>query len=322
MSSSDDVSFSEDIEKISFKKIWSDYGIIAVFVVFFIFLSISSGAFFSFNNQINIFRQISILGIVSLGVFTTLIAGNLDLSVGSTLGFISAICAAVAKNIGVAPAFIIILFVTILIGFINGFLSTRGKGLSIMVTLSMKFIIYSGTLLITRTKPIVNLPKSLLFLGKQSIGSFPLPVVILILITIFFWFFTSQSKFGRWLYAVGSNDKAARFSGLAVKKLQILTFVISALCAALAGIIMMGRVSSAQPNAGVGMELDAIGAVLIGGASLTGGKGTIRSTIVGVLIFGLINNGLNLLGVDVLFRDAAKGAMILFAILMDQWGRE
>jgi ribose transport system permease protein len=322
MSPADEASTGEVIEKITFQKIWKDYGIIAVFLIFFIFLSILSRAFFTFNNQINVLRQVSILGIVSLGVFTTLIAGNLDLSVGSVLGFISAACAGLAKNIGPAPAFTIVLLIALSIGFTNGFLSTRGKNLSIMVTLSMKFIIYSGTLLVTRTKPIVNLPNSLLFLGIHSFGSIPLPVILLILVTVFFWFFTSQTKFGRWLYAVGSNDVAARFSGLAIKKLQIFTFMISAVCAALAGIILMGRVSSAQPNAGVGMELDAIGAVLIGGASLTGGRGTIRGTIVGVLIFGLINNGLNLLGVDVLFRDAAKGAMILFAILMDQWGRE
>ena len=317
-----DTSDSTYSDRITFQKVWREYGIIAVFVLFFLFLSFSSNVFFSFRNQINVLRQISILGIVSLGVFTTLIAGNLDLSVGSVLGFTSAVCAKLALSAGVAQAFVLTFLVAALIGFINGFLSTRGKNLSIMVTLSMKFIVYSGTLLITRTKPIVNLPKNLLVLGKHSFGSIPLPVIILILVVAFFWFFTSQTKFGRWLYAVGSNDAAARYSGLAVKKLQILTFVISSFCAMLAGIIMMGRVASAQPNAGVGMELDAIGAVLIGGASLTGGRGTIRGTIVGVLIFGLINNGLNLLGVNVLFRDAAKGAMILIAILIDQWGRD
>jgi putative xylitol transport system permease protein len=311
-----------DYKEISFRKFWRDYGIVAIFLIFFLFLSISSRSFFTFHNQINLIRQVSILGIVSLGVFTTLIGGNLDLSVGSTLGFTSALCAKSAKLVGVVPAFVAVFFSNVLIGFINGFLSTRGKNLSIMVTLSMKFIIYSGTLLVTRTIPIVNLPDSLLVLGKRSFGPLPMPVIILVLVTIFFWYFTSQTKFGRWLYAVGSNVYAARFSGLEVKRLQILTFIISALCAGLAGIILMGRVSSAQPQAGYGMELDAIGAVLIGGASLTGGRGTVNGTIVGVLIFGLINNGLNLLGVDVFFRDAAKGAMILIAILMDQWGRE
>ena len=307
---------------VTFRKIWTDYGIIAIFVIFFLILSLSSKVFFTLSNLINVLRQVSILGIVSLGVFATLIAGNLDLSVGSAVGFTAAVCAKFALSIGVAPAFVITFLITILIGFINGFLSTRGKNLSIMVTLSMKFIIYSGTLLVTGTKPIVNLPKMLTFLGQGSIGFVPLPVITLILTVVLFWLFFSQTIVGRRLYLVGSNDIAARFSGIGVKKLQIFTFIISSVCAGLAGLILMGRVTSAQPHAGMGMELDAVGAVLIGGTSLTGGSGSVRGVIVGVLIFGLINNGLNLMGVDPLFRDAVKGAVILIAILIDQWGRE
>ncbi len=127
---------------------------------------------------------------------------------------------------------------------------------------------------------------------------------------------------GRKFYAVGSNDVAAKFSGLQVKRIQIGAFVITSLAATVSGIILMGRVVSAQPNAGVGIEMDAIGAVLLGGASLNGGSGTVRGTVIGVLILGLIANGLNLLGVNPLLRDGVKGAIILFAILMDQWGRE
>jgi ribose/xylose/arabinose/galactoside ABC-type transport system permease subunit len=310
------------MKKINFRDIWKNYGILVIFLILFIVLSISSDAFFSVENLTNILKQTSILGIVSLGVFATLIAGNVDLSVGSILGLSAAICAKVALNGGVFLAFISVLAVSILIGFINGYFSTRGKGLSIMVTLSMKFIIYSGTLLITQTRPISNLPEALVFLGKANIGFLPMPILLLIIFIIVFWIFFSYTISGRRLYAVGSNDLAAKFSGVSVKKLQIITFVISAFCAAVAGLILMGRVASAQPNAGVGMELDAIGAVLIGGASLQGGRGNVRGTIIGVLIFGLINNGLNLLGVDPLFRDAVKGGIILIAILIDQWGRD
>lgn len=306
----------------SFQRIWKSYGIIAILVIFFIILSVATDSFLTVNNLINILRQISILGIVALGLFTTMVSGNVDLSVGSTLGFSSAVLAALSFRIGILPAFITTVLASLVIGFVNGFFSTRAKGLSIMVTLSMKFIIFSGTLLITGTKPIVNLPETLLVLGKNSAGPIPVPVIILVGVVILFWVFMSYTVAGRKFYAVGSNDVAAKFSGLQVKRIQISAFMITSAAATLSGIILMGRVISAQPNAGIGLEMDAIGAVLLGGASLNGGSGTVRGTVIGVLILGLIANGLNLLGVNPLLRDGFKGAIILFAILMDQWGRE
>lgn len=309
-------------EGFNFQKVWKSYGIMAILVIFFIVLSISTDSFLTVDNLINILRQISILGIVALGLFTTMVAGNVDLSVGSTLGFSSAVLAALSFRIGIFPAFVVTIFASLAIGFVNGFFSTRAKGLSIMVTLSMKFIIFSATLLITGTKPIVNLPPSLLVLGKNSIGPVPVPVILLLVAIFLAWVFMSHTVVGRKFYAVGSNDVAAKFSGLQVKRVQIGAFIITSLAAAVSGIILMGRVVSAQPNAGVGIEMDAIGAVLLGGASLNGGSGTVRGTVIGVLILGLIANGLNLLGVNPLLRDGVKGAIILFAILMDQWGRE
>jgi ribose transport system permease protein len=307
---------------LNFQKIWKSYGIIAILVIFFVVLSASTDSFLTVDNLINILRQISILGIVALGLFPTMVSGNIDLSVGSTLGLSSAVLAALSFSIGILPAFICTALVSLAIGFVNGFFSTRSKGLSIMVTLSMKFIIYSGTLLITGTKPIVNLPESLIVLGRNSVGPLPIPVIILVAVVLLAWVFMSHTIAGRRLYAVGSNSVAAKFSGLQVKRVQIGSFLITSLAATLSGIILMGRVVSAQPNAGSGIEMDAIGAVLLGGASLAGGSGTVRGTVIGVLILGLIANGLNLLGVNPLLRDGVKGAIILFAILMDQWGRE
>lgn len=307
---------------LSFQKFWKSYGIIAIFVIFFVILSVSTDSFLTINNLINILRQISILGIVALGLFATMVSGNVDLSVGSTLGFSSAVLAALSFSIGLIPALVATILASVLIGLANGFFSTRAKGLSIMVTLSMKFIIYSGTLLITGTKPIVNLPESLLVLGKNSIGPIPIPVILLFVVIVLAWVLLSHTVAGRKLYAVGSNSVAAKFSGLQVKRIQIGAFVITALSATLSGIILMGRVTSAQPNAGMGLDMDAIGAVLLGGASLSGGSGTVRGTVIGILILGLISNGLNLLGVNPLLRDGVKGAIILFAILMDQWRKE
>lgn len=305
-----------------FRKFWRNYGILIIFCIFYIFLSFASDVFFTKNNQLNILRQSSILGIISLGVFTTLKAGNMDLSVGSALGFIGVVAAKVSLYYGTVVALLVAFSVALLIGLLNGFFSTRGKNLSIIVTLSMKFILYSGTLVITRAMPITGLPKSLIFLGHGNIGPVPMPIIVLIIVVIIFWIFFSYTAPGRRVSAVGVSDVTANFYGISVKRIQIYTFLVSALCAALAGIIMLGRCISGQPNAGLGAELDAIGAVLLGGTSLAGGIGTVRGVMVGVLILGLINNGLNLLGINPFYRDAAKGVVILFAILMDQWERK
>jgi len=231
-------------------------------------------------------------------------------------------CAKVSLYYGTAVDLLVAISVALLIGFLNGFFSTRGRNLSIMVTLSMKFILFSGTLVITRAVPITGLPKSLVFLGHENIGPVPMLAVVLVFMAIVFWIFHSYTAPGRIISTVGVNVTTASYFGISVKKVQIYTFLISAVCAALAGIVMLGRVTSGQPRAGYGMELDAVGAVLIGGTSLQGGIGTVRGVMFGVLILGLINNGLNLLGVDPLWRDAVKGAVILFAILMDQWERK
>ena len=305
-----------------FRKFWENYGILIVFCIFYIFLSFASDVFFTKNNQLNILRQSSILGLISLGVFTTLKAGNMDLSVGSALGFIGVVAAKVSLYYGTVVALLIAFSVALLIGLLNGFFSTRGKNLSIIVTLSMKFILYSGTLVITRAMPITGLSKSMIFLGHENIGPVPMPAIVLIIVVIIFWIFFSYTAPGRRVSAVGVSDVTASFFGISVKRIQIYTFLVSALCAALAGIIMLGRATSGQPNAGLGAELDAVGAVLLGGTSLDGGIGTVRGVMVGVLILGLINNGLNLLGIDPFYRDAVKGVVILFAILMDQWERK
>jgi len=305
-----------------FRIFWRNYGILIVFFIFYIFLSFGSDVFLTVNNQVNVLRQISILGLISLGVFTTLKGGNIDLSVGSALGFIGVVCAKVSLYYGTVIALLVAFSVALFVGFLNGFFSTRGKNISVIVTLAMKFILYSGTLVITRARPIVGLPKSLIFLGHANVGQVPMPVVVLVVVVIIFWIFFSYTTAGRRISAVGVSDITASFFGISVKRVRMYTFLISALCAALAGIIMLGRCTSGQPNAGLGAELDAVGAVLLGGTSVEGGIGTVRGVILGVLILGLINNGLNLLGVSPFWRDSAKGVVILFAILMDQWERK
>jgi len=316
-----DVFVAGEKRKFDFRIFWKRFGVLIVFLIMYISSVLSTDVFFTINNQLNILRQASVLGLISLGLFTTLKGGNVDLSVGSALGFIGIVCCKISLYYGTAVALLVGFIAALVIGFINGFLSTRGRNLSIMVTLSMKFILASGTFAITKAIPITGLPKSLIFLGSGNIGWAPVPGIVLIVVFIAFAIFFYFTSPGRRVSAVGVNEEVAGFFGISPKRVQIYTFLASTLCAALAGIVMVGRVASGQPRAGSGMELDAVGAVLIGGSSLQGGVGSVGGCILGVLILGMINNFLNLMGVSPFYRDAVKGAIILFAILMDQWER-
>ena len=305
-----------------FWKIWKHYGIIIILVIFGITLSVLTDRFLTVQNLINVVRQVSVLTLISMGVLTVLITGNVDLTVGAFLGFAGALFAGWSKQFGVLPALLMGFGVALAVGFTNGFLSTRGRGLSVIVTLAMMSIFQGATLLRTRGRPIIGFPESIRVVGTGYLGPIPWPVVIALLAALAVHITLEYSSFGRHLYAIGGNPDAAHLSGIPVPVRIISAFMISAVLSALAGLVLMARVSSAQPNAGVGDELNAVGAVLIGGASLSGGAGTVIGTIAGVLILGMISNGLNLLRVNPFYQYVAKGLIILFAILMDQWGRK
>lgn len=305
-----------------FWTIWNRYGIIIILIVFGLVLSLLTDRFFTAQNLLNVTRQVSVLGLISLGLLVVMITGNVDLTVGAMLGLTGALFATWTIQFGVVPGLLMGFAVALLVGLTNGFLSTRGEGLSVIVTLATFTIIQGTTLLITRGRPIIDFPEVIRVLGTGTIGPIPVPVIMLLLGALFIHILLNYTSFGRELYALGGNAEAARLSGIPVNRRIITAFIISSLFAALAGLVLIGRVSSAQPTAGIGEEFAAVGAVLIGGASLSGGAGTVIGTLAGVLILGMISNGLNLLGVNAYFQFVVKGAIILFAILMDQWGRK
>jgi ribose transport system permease protein len=305
-----------------FWQIWNRFGIIIIFLLFVLVLSLLNDRFLTERNLMNVARQSSVLSLLSLGILVVLITGNVDLTVGAFMGFAGALIAGWSIQYGVIPALVMIIAVAITVGVLNGFLSTRGEGLSVIVTLAVMTIFQGATLLYTNGRPIINFPESIRVIGKGYIGPIPWPVAIAIVAAVFAHFLLRYTTFGHHLFAIGGNSEAARLAGIPVKLRIITAFVISALFSALAGIVLIGRVASAQPTAGVGDELNAVGAVLIGGASLNGGAGSVLGTMVGVLILGMISNGLNLLHITPFYQYVIKGLIILFAILMDQWGRK
>ncbi len=320
--SSSDIRQSERSASQRFRHIWDRFGILIILAVFAIVLSLLSDRFLTAQNLINLVRQVSILSLLSLGILVVMIVGNVDLTVGAFMGLSGALFAKWAIDYGVLPSLIMGFGVAIAVGFTTGFLSTRGKGLSVIVTLAMMSIFRGLTLLITQGRPIIGFPESIRVMGTGYIGPIPVPVIVAAIVALGLHLILRYTSFGRQLYAIGGNPDAARLSGIPVIGRIITTFIMSASLAALAGLVLIARVSSAQPTAGIGSELNAVGAVLIGGASLSGGAGTVVGTLAGVLILGMISNGLNLLHVNPFYQYVVKGLIILFAILMDQWGRE
>jgi ribose transport system permease protein len=304
------------------RKVWDRGGILIILAAFAVILALSTDRFLTAQNLLNVGRQVSVLTLISLGLLVVIVTGNVDLTVGAWLGLAGALMAGWTKSWGIVPGLAAVFGLAALVGLNNGFLSTRAKGLSVIVTLAMMTIFQGATLLYTKSEPITGFPEVIGTLGAGYLGPVPVPVIIAVVAAALVHVVLRYMRFGRELRAIGGNAEAARFSGVPVTARVMAAFVISAMMSALAGLVLIARVLSAQPNGGVGQELDAVGAVLLGGASLNGGTGSVVGTLAGVLILGMINNGLNLLHIDPFYQYVVKGMIILFAILMDQWGRK
>lgn len=302
--------------------IWERFGIYIILIVFALALTLLSDRFLTIQNLSNVMRQVATLAIISAGLLTTVTTGKVDLSIGAFSGLSGALFAGWSIQFGIVPALLMGFSFALLWGIINGFLVTRGKSLDVIVTLSMMMIAQGLTLLYTSGRPVIGFPEPMRFLGNADIAGIPVLVIVAILIMVIIHIVLRYTTFGRELYAIGGNPEAARLSGIPATRRIITAYMISAVLSALAGLILIGRVASAQPTAGVGDEFTAVGAVLLGGASMSGGVGTVTGTLAGVLILGMISNGLNLLHVNPYFQYVVRGLIILFAILMDQFGRK
>lgn len=293
----------------------------ALFILTFliIILSCSSPVFLTQSNIFNVIRQVAIGGIVSLGFTVIMASGCMDLSVGNMLSMIGVIIALLAKIEGMPliVACLIGIAVGIICGCINATVSTVFNLAPFIVTLAMSQVYNGAAHLISNGKPVSNLPESLVTVGQGYVGIIPIPVIILFAATFVLYLFLAHTRIGRHILAIGGNSAAARVSGVNVNRTKLIAYVIMGACVALAAIIMDGRAASAQVAAGAGMEMDAIAAVVIGGTPLHGGYGNMVGTLIGCLIVGVINNGLNLLHVSSYWQMVGKGVIILFAIILD-----
>ena len=299
----------------------SEYGIVLALFALIIVIGAISPEFRTVDNFLSLLRQSSINGFIAFGMTCVILSDGIDLSVGSVLALTSAFCASFMTNgIPAGAAMLLALVIGIAFGCISGLLVTYGKIQAFIATLVTQIVFRGFTMIFTGGKPISNLGDSFIFkfLGKGSIAGIPVPVVLFIVVFLIMWFVLEKTTFGRRLYATGSNAAAAKLAGVNINKTKLMAYAISGFMAALSGLVLLSRLGSAQPRAGEGYELDAIAATAVGGTSMSGGRGRIWGTFVGILIIAVLNNGLNILGVSSYWQEVVKGAVILVAVLSDK----
>lgn len=300
------------------------YGIFIVFSIICLIISFISPQFLTVSNWTIIITQASINALLAFGVTFVIITGGIDLSLGSIVA-VAGVSAAMLAHPDSYPVFVPVfagLFTGLLIGAFNGFIITKSKIAPFIVTLGTMTIGRGLALILSNGRPVSNLSDSFVFIGSAKIMGIPLLIIILILMFILCSVILNKTILGRYIYAVGGNEQAARASGINVNQVKMAVYSISGLLAGLAGILLTSRITTGQPNAGAGFELDAIAAVVIGGTSTTGGKGSIAGTLIGVLLIGVINNSLDLLNVTSYYQQVVMGIIIIGAVVLDSMNQK
>lgn len=296
----------------------SRYGSIVMLMILAILMSFTSKEFLTISNLTNVVRQVSIVTIIATGMTFVIITGGIDLSVGSLLALTSCVAMIVIEQTGMDYLGVLAgLLIGALAGVVNGAVIARFKVPPFIATLAGLTIFRGVSLVITDGLPIIRLEGSFRFLGQGVVWGIPVPVMIMILVVVVMQIILSRTAFGAYVYAVGGNEEAARLSGIKVRWIKFWAYVLCGLFAGVSGMILMARLSSAQPAVGEGFELDAIAAVVLGGTSLMGGQGAVWGTLIGALVIGILNNGMNLMGVHSHYQLIAKGVLIVLAVLLD-----
>ncbi len=322
------MSQSLSIQQFPLKKFQSLLALLILCVV----LSFMTDKFFTADNGLNVLRQVAVNVCIATGMTLVVLTAGIDLSVGSVLALCGALTAGLFKNGLSFPANDLFVGFTLLgailgglllgsiLGWFNGFTVTKFNVPPFVATLAMLTIARGLTMLYTKGHPISNLGTDFAFIGAGIVFGIPVPVWIAAMVVLIAVFITQKTKLGRYIYAIGGNEQAAKLSGINIKKVKLTVYAMAGAMAALGGVIVTARLDSAQPNAGISYELDAIAAVVIGGTSLSGGKGSVWGTVMGAIIIGVLNNGLVLLNVSPFWQQVVKGGVILLAVVIDKMG--
>jgi ribose transport system permease protein len=302
-----------------FRTRFAEGTLILILAAFFIILSFTSPSFMTLNNLSNLVRQVSIIGVVSIGMTIVIISGGIDLSVGSMVGFANILVAVLMVNgVPIIPSIIIALAAGAALGMLNGVLIHDGRVPPFIATLGMMTAVRGLLMLISDARMIAGLPKPFLQFAQISILWVPSLFFVWLVVIALSVVMTTLMRFGRNVFAFGSNSEAARLSGISLRSTVYGVYAFSALASSIAGILYTSRLANGIPTAGEGYELDAIAAAVVGGASLMGGEGTILGTVLGAMIIATLRNGGNLLGINPFILQIAIGVLIVVAVMIDQ----
>ena len=295
------------------------HGVLFVLLGLCVILTLVSPRFMRLSNLVNIALQSSVTAIVALGLSFTILAGGIDLSTGSVSALAGAVSAGLAVRAGWAagPVIFIALLIGLAVGLVNGLLVIWGRIPPFVASLSLMAIGRGLVLVYTQAKPISGLQDAYLFWGSGKLGMVPVPLILLFILALVVILVLEKTRFGHSVYAVGGSEETARLAGISVGQTTLMVYLISGLMAAISGVILTARLWSAQPTAGVGLELEAITAVVLGGTSLMGGAGRPSGPVFGALIMGVIGNGLNLLEIPSYIQQVIKGFILILAVVID-----
>ncbi|MEG2860030.1 MAG: ABC transporter permease [Clostridia bacterium] len=303
------------------KNMLGSYGIIFVLVLLIAVFASLSPRFLSKDNVFNILRQVSIVGIISVGMTFVMLTGGIDLSCGSVVGAscVGAALLMTKANMHPVLACVIMAVFGTLLGLINGFFIAQLKVPPFIATLGMMTSVRGIAYIITGGLPVFGFNRAFTVLGQGYWGMVPIPVVVMFLVFLFGIVFLSYTRMGRHIYGVGGNEEASRLSGVHVKRIKYLVYGISGFMSSLAGVVLLARVNSGQPNAGSGYEMDVITAVVLGGVSMSGGQGRLIMVIVGVMIMGILTNGMTMLTINEYVQQFVKGMVLIAAVALDSF---
>jgi ribose/xylose/arabinose/galactoside ABC-type transport system permease subunit len=309
------------LKKMNFR----EYGVVIGFILLCVVISFATPAFATQKNILNLLRQSSIIGIIATGMTFVIISGSFDISVGAVAALSGAVTMkliTMGNGVPVAIAVLAALGISAVVGLINGIAVAKINVPSLIATMAMVSVVKGAMLMFTGGYPITKTIPVLDTIGNGYVAGIPIPVIIFAAAVAIAFVLLTKTRFGRYVYSVGGNEEASKLNGINVDSYKIKVFVINAVLAALAGIVLVGRMGTASPVAGDGYDMDAIASVVIGGTSVAGGSGSVLKTVIGVLLMSVINNSFNLLGVDMYFQYIFKGLIILIAVGADAFSKK
>lgn len=300
--------------------LYKKYGVLFILLALVIFFSFAAPMFFSVTNLFNISKQVAIMAILSVGMTFVLLTGGIELSMGSVISLGVVLISKMVTEAGLPIAVSMLAAVgsATVLGFLDGLIIAKIKVPPLIITLGMQIFLYGFTYTICNGQPVYGIPVPLKWIGQTYLaGIIPVSAVLMLLVILLGHFILTKTYLGRYFYAIGSNEETAKLSGINADKIRILAYTFCGCLVGIASIVMLGRIGSGQPSAGDGYEMDVLTGCVLGGVSLNGGKGNVAKAFAGILVIGVLSNGMALMGLDSFAQKMVKGVVLMLAVILD-----